>query len=534
MAEITDEHIREVALGVINELTKDVDTNTDVPTVGSVDDTYTLPGYRDTNGTREYVKAPMSVFRQPAEDAATAARSAATNANDAAGAAQTAAATANTAAQGVQSAIDGANEAAREADASRLAIEANESTRQQNEQTRESHESSRVTAEHGRVSAESARVSAESGRVSQAASDHSQASSDHSTAASDHSTALVDHQNVQGAENVNAELSGMTVTITNRQGQSTSVNIGFEIYRTYTSVAAMNADASNVPTGKFVMIATTDPTSAENARLYGKNSQGGFTFLSDLDQASSAAWADWLDNMKPQIEDAIDEAEQAASDVNDVVTAWNTPTTGYKAQMDTALDTASSDHTQAATDHSTASSDHSTATGDHTQAGIDHGQADDDHTLAASDHTTAGTDHTQATSDHARAEGDHTAISSAITGAENVNASLSGTTITVTNRNGQSTTADLKGEAGDAAGFGTPTATVDANIGTPSVTVTASGPDTSKVFSFAFRNLKGEKGDDLHYEDMTEEEKAELAQKVLDNVVIASTQVCEDIIDELT
>ena len=52
----------------------------------------------------------------------------------------------------------------------------------------------------------------------------------------------------------------------------------------------------------------------------------------------------------------------------------------------------------------------------------------------------------------------------------------------------------VKGDTGAAAGFGTPTATVDANVGTPSVTVTASGEDTSKVFSFEFRNLKGEQG----------------------------------------
>ena len=50
------------------------------------------------------------------------------------------------------------------------------------------------------------------------------------------------------------------------------------------------------------------------------------------------------------------------------------------------------------------------------------------------------------------------------------------------------------GAPGAAAGFGTPTATVDQTTGTPSVTVTASGPDTAKVFAFAFSGLKGEPG----------------------------------------
>ena len=51
------------------------------------------------------------------------------------------------------------------------------------------------------------------------------------------------------------------------------------------------------------------------------------------------------------------------------------------------------------------------------------------------------------------------------------------------------------GATGAAAGFGTPTATVDSSTGTPSVTITASGPDTAKIFNFSFHNLKGEKGD---------------------------------------
>lgn len=51
-----------------------------------------------------------------------------------------------------------------------------------------------------------------------------------------------------------------------------------------------------------------------------------------------------------------------------------------------------------------------------------------------------------------------------------------------------------QGPAGAAAGFGTPTATVSNTVGTPSVTVTASGSNTAKVFNFAFTNLKGATG----------------------------------------
>lgn len=54
--------------------------------------------------------------------------------------------------------------------------------------------------------------------------------------------------------------------------------------------------------------------------------------------------------------------------------------------------------------------------------------------------------------------------------------------------------AGAKGADGAAAGFGTPTATVDDNVGTPEVTVAATGDNTSKVFNFAFKNLKGATG----------------------------------------
>lgn len=365
---------------------------------------------------------------------------------------------------------------------------------------------------------------------------------------------------MEGAENVDADLTGMTVTITDREGQSKSVNIGFEIYRTYGSVAQMNADAANVPEGKFVMIATQSPTDPENARLYGRNSNPAtsdnpFTFLSDLDQASSAAWADWLENQKPAI-------IQATSDANAAATLANTKA----ALAQTAADNADASRlaieaneqtrqtneagrvaaeTQRVTDWNNFFSDtlatgcrklwndfwsninslwtgfwgtsaddpngvrkqwidlHEAATADHVQAGSDHTRANQDHSVAESDHAMADIDHSTAGDDHTRAGQDHTASEQA------TSAAIAQTEIL-----------EEWNEHQPYVGDGT---TGDANYWY-----------IWDSENYTYVRSVYAKGDDLHWDEMSEQEKEDLARRVLAELVFATVEETKAAINELT
>ena len=58
----------------------------------------------------------------------------------------------------------------------------------------------------------------------------------------------------------------------------------------------------------------------------------------------------------------------------------------------------------------------------------------------------------------------------------------------------QDTGTQATGDQGKTGGFGQPTIEVDDTTGTPEASVTATGPDTEKIFHFSFSGLKGETG----------------------------------------
>ena len=59
---------------------------------------------------------------------------------------------------------------------------------------------------------------------------------------------------------------------------------GFSIYKTYETIALMEADTTNVPDGRFVLISNNNVDDPDNAKLYVKDS-GVFRFLVDMSGA---------------------------------------------------------------------------------------------------------------------------------------------------------------------------------------------------------------------------------------------------------
>ena len=274
MAEMTDEQFKQKVIDVLDEVGAHVASSEDIDQVDRITDDITLPGVElDSQGNVvRYVSAKMAIFKNyldaviavfygwfghdDTEGVQKEWSDLKTDAVAATDAANTAVRNVETAIGNANAAASNANAAADHADTSRQQIEQNESTRQSQESTRQQNESTRQSQESTRQQNESTRQGQETARETRATSDHTRAEGDHTTATGDHTTAGTDHTRAEGdhtraeqdhsraetdhtradndhdasvqateeASNVDAGLEGMTVTVTDRNGVSRSVN----------------------------------------------------------------------------------------------------------------------------------------------------------------------------------------------------------------------------------------------------------------------------------------------------------------------
>ena len=155
-----------------------------------------------------------------------------------------------------------------------------ESTRATEETTRKANETTRKVSESERVKNEKARAQAEQLRE-QSKSECVQATQDANEAA-ENANDTANHPTYVGPDYYVYQWDKGTHSYTKTTIFTRGKN--FSVYKTYESIAAMQADLSNVMEGEFVLISNDNMEDPDNAKLYVRTSSG-FNYLVDMSGA---------------------------------------------------------------------------------------------------------------------------------------------------------------------------------------------------------------------------------------------------------
>lgn len=181
-------------------------------------------------------------------------------------------------------ATESALAAAKKANDTNLAVEAAEQKRKDDEAKRIEQSEADKIAEQARKDAELVRQKQEEKREK----DTAQAILDTNTAKQGAITATANAQSVSDHPGyIGSDYHVYTWDYVTGAYKKTDTILrpeGFSVYRTYASIAAMNADLANVPEGKFVLINTNDVEKPDNAKLYVRGAVS-FEYLVDMSGA---------------------------------------------------------------------------------------------------------------------------------------------------------------------------------------------------------------------------------------------------------